>query len=245
MYKELTDKIKYSELEREILKFWKENKIFEKSIKTREGKPNFTFYEGPPTANGRPGIHHVMSRTIKDLVCRYKTMRGFKVYRKAGWDTHGLPVEIEIEKKLGIKHKDEIIEYGIEKFNAECKKSVFEYLDDWEEMTERIGYWIDLENAYITFTNEYIESIWWALKQFFDKGYIYKGYKIQPYCPRCETPLSSHEVAQGYEDVKDPSIYVKVKAKDEEKNLFPCLDNYSMDIDLKCCTCGSPRSNLC
>ncbi len=220
MYKELTDKVKYSELEREVLKFWKENKIFEKSIITREGKPNFTFYEGPPTANGRPGIHHVMSRTIKDLVCRYKTMRGFKVYRKAGWDTHGLPVEIEIEKKLGIKHKDEIIEYGIEKFNAECKKSVFEYLDDWEEMTERIGYWIDLENAYITFTNEYIESIWWALKKFFDSGYIYKGYKIQPYCPRCETPLSSHEVAQGYEDVKDPSIYVKMKVKGEDNTYF-------------------------
>ncbi len=220
MYKELTDKIKYSELEREILKFWKENKIFEKSITTREGKPNFTFYEGPPTANGRPGIHHVMSRTIKDLVCRYKTMRGFRVYRKAGWDTHGLPVEIEIEKKLGIKHKDEIIKYGIEKFNDECKKSVFEYLDDWEEMTERIGYWIDLDNAYITFTNEYIESIWWALKKFFDSGYIYKGYKIQPYCPRCETPLSSHEVAQGYEDVKDPSIYVKMKVKGEENTYF-------------------------
>jgi isoleucyl-tRNA synthetase len=147
-------------------------------------------------------------------------MRGFKVYRKAGWDTHGLPVEIEVEKKLGIKHKDEIINFGIEKFNKECKKSVFEYLDDWEEMTERIGYWIDLENAYITFTNEYIESIWWALKRFFDEGLIYKGHKIQPYCPRCETPLSSHEVAQGYEDIKDPSIYVKIKISYEKDTYF-------------------------
>ncbi|MGO9481465.1 MAG: isoleucine--tRNA ligase [Candidatus Kryptoniota bacterium] len=219
-FKEVGDKIKYSQLEREVLEFWKQNKIFEKSVGEREGKAGFTFYEGPPTANGRPGIHHVLARTLKDLVCRYKTMQGFQVHRKAGWDTHGLPVEIEVEKKLGIKHKDEIVSYGIEKFNALCRKSVFEYKDDWERMTEQIGYWVDLNDAYITCDNSYIESVWWALKKFFDAGLIYKGYKIQPYCPRCETPLSSHEVALGYEDVKDPSVYVKMKLRESENTYF-------------------------
>ena len=221
-FKEVGDKIKYSDLEREILEFWKKNKIFEKSVSEREGKPGFTFYEGPPTANGRPGIHHVLARTLKDLVCRYKTMQGFQVHRKAGWDTHGLPVEIEVEKKLGIKHKDEIVDYGIEKFNALCRKSVFEYKDDWGKMTEQIGYWVDLNDAYITCDNNYIESVWWALKKFFDAGLIYKGYKIQPYCPRCETPLSSHEVALGYEDVKDPSVYVKMKLRGVKIRIFSC-----------------------
>lgn len=220
MFKQLTDKINYSQLELEILNFWKENKIFEKSVSTREGKPGFTFYEGPPTANGMPGIHHVMSRTLKDLVCRYKTMRGFQVHRKAGWDTHGLPVEIEVEKSLGIKHKDEIVRYGVAKFNEACKKSVWKYKTEWERMTERMGYWVDMSDPYITFTNEYMESIWWALKQFFDKGFIYKGYKSQPYCPRCETSLSSHEVALGYDEVKDPSVYVKMKLKGERRTSF-------------------------
>lgn len=220
MFKRLTDKINYSQLELEILNFWKENRIFEKSISTREGRPGFTFYEGPPTANGMPGIHHVMSRTLKDLICRYKTMRGYQVHRKAGWDTHGLPVEIEVERMLGFKHKDDIVKYGVAKFNEECKKSVWKYKTEWEKMTERMGYWVDLSNPYVTFHNEYIESIWWALKQYFDKGFIYKGYKIQPYCPRCETPLSSHEVSLGYEDVKDPSIYVKIQMKGEENTYF-------------------------
>jgi len=220
MFKPLTDKINYSQLELEVLKFWKERKIFEKSVTIREGQPGFTFYEGPPTANGMPGIHHVMSRGLKDLICRYKTMRGFQVHRKAGWDTHGLPVEIEVEKALGFKHKDDILKFGVAKFNEECKKSVWKYKSEWERMTERMGYWVDMTDPYITFTNEYIESIWWALKQFFDKGFIYKGYKIQPYCPRCETPLSSHEVSLGYQDVKDPSVYVKMKVKGEENTYF-------------------------
>ncbi len=219
-FKEINDKLKYSDLEHEVLEFWKQHNIFEKSVSERAGRPNFTFYEGPPTANGRPGIHHVMARTLKDLVCRYKTMRGFQVHRKAGWDTHGLPVEIEVEKKLGIKHKDEIVDYGIEKFNALCRKSVFEYKDEWETMTERIGYWVDLNDAYITCENYYIESVWWALKRLFDGGMIYKGYKSQPYCPRCETSLSSHEVALGYQDVKDTTIYVKLKVKGEENTYF-------------------------
>ncbi|HEY9187807.1 MAG TPA: isoleucine--tRNA ligase [Ignavibacteria bacterium] len=215
MFKVLNENYNYSKSEENVLEFWKNNKIFEKSISERDPKRAFTFYEGPPTANGRPGIHHVMARTIKDLVCRYKTMRGYQVHRKAGWDTHGLPVEIEIEKKLGFSHKKEILNFGVEKFNNECRNSVFTYLEDWKRMTERIGYWVNLDDAYITCNNEYIESVWWALKKFFDDGLIYKGHKIQPYCPRCETPLSSHEVALGYQDVKDPSVYVKMKAKEK------------------------------
>ncbi len=220
MYKQYSDKIKYSEIEKEILEFWESNKIFEKSIETRPANKSFTFYEGPPTANGKPGIHHVMARTIKDIVCRYKTLQGYQVHRKAGWDTHGLPVEIEVEKELGIKTKDEIIIYGVEKFNQACKNSVFTYLKDWNELTRRIGYWINLDDAYITCTNEYIESVWWSLKKFFDEGYIYKGFKIQPYCTRCETPLSSHELSLGYQDVKDPSIYVLVKIKNLTDTYF-------------------------
>lgn len=220
MYKQYSDKIKYSEIEKRILEFWEQNKIFEKSVELRDPKKNFTFYEGPPTANGRPGIHHVMARTIKDIVCRYKTLQGYRVNRKAGWDTHGLPVEIEVEKELGIKTKDEIILYGVEKFNQACKTSVFTYVKDWNELTRRIGYWINLDDAYITCTNEYIESVWWSLKRFFDEGYIYKGFKIQPYCTRCETPLSSHELSLGYQDVKDPSIYVAVKIKNQQDAYF-------------------------
>ncbi|MCX6137187.1 MAG: isoleucine--tRNA ligase [Ignavibacteriales bacterium] len=220
MFRELTDKINYSEIENEILKFWEENKIFEASITSREGCPEFSFYEGPPTANGRPGIHHVMARTLKDAICRYKTMSGYQVHRKAGWDTHGLPVEIEVEKSLGMKHKDEILSYGVEKFNEECKKSVWKYKADWELLTREMGYWVDLSDPYVTFHPEYMESIWWALKKYFDAGMIYKGYKIQPYCPRCETPLSSHEVALGYKDVKDPSVYIKLKVKGETHTSF-------------------------
>ena len=219
-FKQLTDKVNYHSLETELSKFWEENKVFEESVRVREGKPTFTFYEGPPTANGRPGIHHVMSRTLKDLVCRFKTMEGYQVRRKAGWDTHGLPVEIEVEKALGFKHKDQIVEYGLARFNEECKKSVWKYKIDWEEMTRLMGYWVDLDDPYVTFQNNYIESIWWALKQYFDKEMIYKAYKIQPYCPRCETPLSSHEVSLGYKDVKDPSVYVKMKVKGEANTYF-------------------------
>ncbi|MGA9117957.1 MAG: isoleucine--tRNA ligase [Bacteroidota bacterium] len=219
-FKELTDKLSYPSMEKEILRFWKEHDIFSKSITSREGKPGFTFYEGPPTANGRPGIHHVMARTLKDLVCRYKTMKGFQVHRKAGWDTHGLPVEIEVEKQLGFKHKDDIVKYGVAEFNAKCRESVWKYKADWEKMTEEMGYWVDLRHPYVTFENDYIESIWWALKRFYDEGMMYKGYKIQPYCPRCETPLSSHEVSLGYQDVKDQSVYVRMRLKDDPATSF-------------------------
>ena len=219
-FKQITDKINYHELETEVLKFWDDQGIFAQSISAREGAPSFTFYEGPPTANGKPGIHHVMARMLKDLICRYKTMQGYQVHRKAGWDTHGLPVEIEVEKMLGFKHKDDIVEYGVAKFNEECRKSVWKYKTEWEELTRTMGYWVDLDHPYITFENNYIESIWWALKQYFDKEMIYKGYKIQPYCPRCETPLSSHEVSLGYKDVKDPSVYIKMKVKGEANTFF-------------------------
>lgn len=217
MFKQNLDKAGYPEIEERILEFWKQNKIFEKSVTSKDASKSFTFYEGPPTANGKPGIHHVMARTLKDLVCRYKTLQGYKVERKAGWDTHGLPVEIEVEKKLGIKHKSEVAEYGIEKYNQACRESVFTYLDLWEKMTTRMGYWVDLDSAYITLTNDYIESVWWALKTLFDKGLIYKDYKIVPQDPKSETVLSSHELALGYRETKDPSVYVlfKLKNKDE------------------------------
>ncbi|RPI75197.1 MAG: isoleucine--tRNA ligase, partial [Ignavibacteriales bacterium] len=220
MFKQNLEKINYPETEQKILKFWEENKIFEKSISSRDENKTFTFYEGPPTANGKPGIHHVMARALKDLVCRYKTLQGYRVERKAGWDTHGLPVEIEVEKKLGIKHKSEIADYGIEKYNQACRSSVFEYLDLWEKMTTRMGYWVDLESAYITLDNKYIESVWWALKTLFDKGLIYKDYKIVPQDPKSETVLSSHELALGYRETKDPSVYVFFKIKNSDENFL-------------------------
>ncbi len=220
MFKQNIDKISLPEIEKNVLKFWEENKIFEKSVTARSEDRCYTFYEGPPTANGKPGIHHVMSRTLKDLVCRYKTMQGYRVERKAGWDTHGLPVEIEVEKKIGIKHKSEVAEYGIDKYNQACRESVFTYLDLWEKMTTRMGYWIDLKSAYITLTNNYIESVWWALKTLFDKGLIYKDYKIVPQDPKSETVLSSHELALGYRETKDPSVFVLFKLKDKDEHIL-------------------------
>ena len=220
MFREVSNKLNLSEREEEILDFWKKENIFRKSLELRKGAKEFVFYEGPPTANGQPGIHHVMSRTVKDVVCRYKSMKGLLVRRKAGWDTHGLPVEIEVEKDLKLNGKDDIEKYGIEKFNKQCKDSVFHYKKEWDTLTERIGYWLDLENPYITFTNEYIESVWWILKEIWKKDLIYQGFKILPYCPRCETPISSHEVSQGYKDVKDPSIYVKLKRRGKENAYF-------------------------
>jgi isoleucyl-tRNA synthetase len=220
MFREVSSKLNISEREEKILQIWKKEKIFQKSLDLRKNAPEFVFYEGPPTANGRPGIHHVMSRTIKDVVCRYKAMKGFLVRRKAGWDTHGLPVEIEVEKELNINGKDEIEKFGISEFNQKCRESVFHYKKEWDSLTERIGYWLDLENPYITFNNEYIESVWWILKEIWDKDLLYQGFKILPYCPRCETPISSHEVSQGYRDVKDPSIYVRMKVRNTENKYF-------------------------
>ncbi|MEK7503705.1 MAG: class I tRNA ligase family protein [Patescibacteria group bacterium] len=203
----------FPNLEKKILEDWKKNKTFEKSILNRKKAKDFVFYEGPPTANGKPGIHHVLARTYKDIICRYKTMRGFRVLRKAGWDTHGLPVELEVEKKLGLKNKKDIEKFGIAEFNKKCKESVWQYKDEWEKLTERIGFWLDMEHPYITYENNYIESVWWAIKQIYQKGLLYEDYKVVPYCPRCGTGLSSHEVAQGYKSVKDNSVYVKFKIK--------------------------------
>ncbi len=212
--------VNFPQAEKKILKYWKKNKIFEKSILQRKNAPNFIFYEGPPTANGRPGIHHVLTRVFKDVICRYKTMQGFKVLRKAGWDTHGLPVELEIEKKLGLKSKKDIEKYGIAKFNKLCKKSVWDYLQDWQSLTERIAFWLDMKNPYITYENDYIETVWWIIKQIQQKGLLYKDYKIIPYCPRCGTGLSSHEVAQGYKRIKENSIYVKFPFAEHSKSYF-------------------------
>jgi isoleucyl-tRNA synthetase len=206
----------FSQIEQKILEFWKEKKIFEKSLRKNKGKKNFVFFEGPPTANGRPGIHHVEARAFKDVIPRYKTMNGFFVDRKAGWDTHGLPVELQVEKELGLKNKKEIEEYGIEKFNQKCKESVWRYKDEWEKLTERIGFWLDMKNPYITYENYYIESIWTILKKIWDKKLIYKGFKVVPHCPRCVTTLSSHEVALGYKTVKENSIFVKFKVVREK-----------------------------
>jgi len=207
----LPDNFSLPDIADEMLNFWAEDKTFEKSVSSKNPDKHFTFYEGPPTANGLPGIHHVIARTVKDIICRYKTMQGYRVNRKAGWDTHGLPVEVEVEKVLGLKSRHDIYEFGAINFNTECKKSIFKYLSQWEILTKQMAYWINLDDAYVTFHNEYIESVWWALKKFFDAGLIYKGYKILPFCPLCESPLSSHEVAQGYQDLKDPSVYVKFR----------------------------------
>lgn len=196
-------------LEERILRWWKERSIFEKSLELRAGRPEWVFYEGPPTANGKPGVHHVLARVFKDIYPRYKTMRGYFVGRKAGWDCHGLPVELEIEKQLGFDHKEQIETYGVAEFNRLCRESVTTYVDDWNRMTERIGMWLDLDDAYMTMTDSYIESVWWILAEFAKEGLLYEGYKVVPYCPRCGTALSSHEVAAGYQMVTDPSIYVR------------------------------------
>jgi len=196
-------------MEESVLERWRERDVFRASVARREGSPPFVFYEGPPTANGRPGSHHVLSRAFKDIFPRYKTMQGFAVERKGGWDCHGLPVEIEVEKQLGITSKDDIERYGIAEFNARCRESVFTFLEEWDRLTERIGFWIDLEDAYRTLDSEYIESVWWALRQIWDKDLLYEGHKVVPYCPRCGTALSSHEVALGYRDVVDQSVYVR------------------------------------
>jgi len=201
------------EIEKKILEFWQKNKIFEKSLKKKSPKGDFVFYEGPPTANGKPGIHHVLARIFKDLIPRYKTMQGYHVERKAGWDTHGLPVELEVEKMLGLKNKKDIENYGIENFNKKCKESVWKYKEEWEKMTERIGFWIDMENPYITYENDYIESLWWIIKQIAEKKLLYKGHKVVPQCPRCGTALSSHEVAQGYKNIEEESVYIKFRVK--------------------------------
>lgn len=220
MYNKVDTNLNFVDREAEVLKFWKENDIANKCITNREGCDTFTFYDGPPTANGKPHIGHVLTRVIKDMLPRYQSMKGKKVLRKAGWDTHGLPVELEVEKLLGLDGKEQIEKYGIEPFIKKCRESVWKYKGMWEEFSDVVGFWADMEHPYITYENDYIESVWWALNEIWKKGLLYKGHKVVPYCPRCGTPLSSHEVAQGYKDVKERSAMVKFKAKDEDNTYF-------------------------
>lgn len=220
MYKKVSTDLNFVQREKKVLEFWNENSIFEKSIELRKEGPTYTFYDGPPTANGKPHIGHVLTRVIKDMIPRYRTMKGYKVLRKAGWDTHGLPVELEVEKSLGIDGKDQIEIYGLEPFINECKKSVWKYKGMWEDFSKTVGFWADMENPYVTYDNNYIESIWWSLKQIWEKDLLYKGHKIVPYCARCGTPLSTHEVAQGYKDVKETSVIAKFKVVDEADTYF-------------------------
>ena len=220
MYKKVPTTLNFVEREKETLKFWKDNQIFEKSVQLRKGAPAYTFFDGPPTANGKPHIGHVLTRAMKDIIPRYKTMRGYDVLRKAGWDTHGLPVELEVEKELGLDGKEQIEQYGVIPFIQKCKESVWKYKGEWEVMSDRMGFWADMDNPYITYDNDYIESEWWALKTIYEKGLLYKGHKIVPYCPRCGTALSSHEVAQGYKEVKETSATVRFRVPDEENTYF-------------------------
>jgi isoleucyl-tRNA synthetase len=217
-FKQVDPKQSFPELEERVLRQWRDEDVFERSLENREGAEVWSFYEGPPTANGRPGSHHVLSRVFKDIYPRYKTMCGYRVPRKAGWDCHGLPVELEVEKQLGITSKQEVEAFGIAEFNQRCRESVFEYVEEWNRLTERIGFWIDLDDPYVTLENTYIESVWWSLRRLWDSDYLYEGHKVVPYCPRCGTALSSHEVAQGYEDVEDPSIYVRFPLLDADGN---------------------------
>jgi len=220
MYKKVELKNGFVGMEREVAEMWKKKNIIKKNFDMNQGQRYFTFYDGPPTANGKPHVGHIETRVMKDIIPRYKVMKGYHVDRKAGWDTHGLPVELEIEKKLGISGKEQIEAYGVEDFVKQCKESVFTYVKMWEEMTEKVGYWVDMENPYVTYHNDYIESVWWALKQMWEKGLLYEGHKVMPYCPRCGTALSSHEVAQGYKDVKDMTCVAKFKALNKENTYF-------------------------
>ncbi|MDQ3356760.1 MAG: class I tRNA ligase family protein, partial [Actinomycetota bacterium] len=215
-FKPVDPRQSFPALEEGVLERWRARDVFGESIRRREGAPPFVFYEGPPTANGRPGSHHVLSRVFKDVFPRYKTMQGHLVHRKAGWDCHGLPVELEIERELGISSKDDIERYGIAEFNARCRESVLAYVEEWNRLTERIGFWIDTDDAYLTMDNDYVESVWWSLKEVWDKGLLEQGRRVVPYCPRCGTALSSHEVALGYRDVIDPSVYVRFPVLGEE-----------------------------
>ena len=216
MYQKVSTNLNFVDREKETEKFWRENDIFQKSMKAREGCPTYTFYDGPPTANGKPHIGHVLTRVIKDMIPRYRTMKGYMVPRKAGWDTHGLPVELEVEKMLGLNGKEQIEEYGIEPFIEKCKESVWKYKGMWEDFSGTVGFWADMDNPYVTYDDNFIESEWWALNQIWNKGLLYKGFKIVPYCPRCGTPLSTAEVSQGYKTVKERSAIVRFKVTGED-----------------------------
>ncbi|MDE6737742.1 MAG: class I tRNA ligase family protein, partial [Lachnospiraceae bacterium] len=216
MYQKVDTSLNFVDREKEVCQFWKDNDIFQKSMDSRKEGETYTFYDGPPTANGKPHIGHVLTRVIKDMIPRYRTMKGCMVPRKAGWDTHGLPVELEVERLLGLDGKEQIEEYGLDPFISKCKESVWKYKGMWEDFSDTVGFWADMDDPYVTYHDDFIESEWWALKQIWDKGLLYKGFKIVPYCPRCGTPLSSHEVAQGYKAVKERSAVVRFKVVGED-----------------------------
>ena len=242
LYKKVDTSLNFVDREKRVVEYWNENHVFEDSVKKNEGKEEFSFYDGPPTANGKPHIGHILTRVMKDIVPRYKTMKGMHVLRKAGWDTHGLPVELEVEKKLGFDHKTEIEAYGIEPFIGECKKSVWQYTNEWKQMSDRVGYWCDMDNPYVTYHDDYIESEWWALKKIHEKGLLYKGHKIVPYCPRCGTALSSHEVAQGYKDVKQTTAFVKFKVKGAENTYILAWTTTPWTLPSNVALCMNPDS---
>ena len=244
LYNKVPTDLKFVEREKEVSKFWKEHHIFEKSIEEREGCPEYMFYDGPPTANGKPHVVHVVTRAIKDMIPRYRTMKGYQVPRKAGWDTHGLPVELEVEKELGLDGKEQIEQYGVEPFIERCKANVWKYKGMWEEFSETVGFWADMENPYVTYYDDFIESEWWALKTIWDKGLLYKGFKIVPYCPRCGTPLSSHEVAQGYKDVKERSAIVRFKVKGEDA-YFLAWTTTPWTLPSNVALCVNPEDTYC
>ena len=242
MYHKVSPDMNFVDREKEVLSFWKSNDIQKKSIRpVKDNEPTFTLFDGPPTANGMPHIGHIKTRVIKDVVPRYHAMKGQNVSFKAGWDTHGLPVELEVEKMLGINGKPQIETYGVEPFIKQCKKSVWKYKDEWEQMSERVGFWADMENPYVTYDNNYIESEWWALKTIWDKGMLYKGHKIVPYCPRCGTALSSHEVAQGYKCVKENSVFVRFAVKGKENTYFAAWTTTPWTLPSNVALCVSPK----
>ena len=228
MYNKVPANMNFVEREKNIEKFWEDEQIFKKSIDSRKQGPTYTFYDGPPTANGKPHIGHVLTRVIKDMIPRYRAMKGYMVPRKAGWDTHGLPVELEVEKMLGLDGKEQIEQYGLEPFIEHCKESVWKYKGMWEDFSNTVGFWADMEHPYVTYHNSFIESEWWALKEIWNKGLLYKGFKIVPYCPRCGTPLSSHEVAQGYKDVKERSAIATFHGKGRGC-IHSCMDHHPVD----------------
>ena len=243
MYKKVDTSLNFVEREQEVIKFWKDNKIFEKSVESTEGGKEFSFYDGPPTANGKPHIGHILTRVMKDIIPRYKTMKGGHVLRKAGWDTHGLPVELEVEKSLGLDGKQQIESYGIVPFIKQCKQSVWKYKGEWEKMSDRVGYWVDMDNPYVTYDDNYIESEWWALKSMHEKGLLYKGHKIVPYCPRCGTALSSHEVAQGYKLVKENSAIAQFKVKGSENRYILAWTTTPWTLPSNVALCMNPDEN--
>ncbi len=243
MYKRVDTSLNFLDREKEVLEFWKQNKIFEKNVQENEGQKEFTFYDGPPTANGKPHIGHILTRVIKDIIPRYHVMKGEHCLRKAGWDTHGLPVELEVEKILGIDGKPEIEKYGIEPFIKKCKESVWKYKSEWEKMSDRVGYWADMENPYVTYDDNYIESVWWAIKTIAEKGLLYKGHKIVPFCPRCGTALSSHEVAQGYKDVKEISVFVRFKIVGRENAYFLAWTTTPWTLPSNVALCVNPNED--